>query len=106
MRLYVCGPVSGVPGGNRAAFEEARRVLADAGYRPLVPHDLLPEDAPWHMAMRVCVSAMCSCGGVCVLEGWGGSRGARLEVSIARQLKMPVNDLRGWLYGMEAEDAG
>lgn len=99
MRIYVAGPVTGIEENNRPAFERARVMLADAGFSVLVPHDLVRGGETWRQCMRVCLSAMLACDGVCALEGWQASKGAKLELKVARSVGMPVNDLETWTVG-------
>lgn len=46
--------------------------------------------AHWCKCMRRDISALMTCDGVATLHGWWNSRGARLEVDIAKRLSMPV----------------
>ena len=94
--LYVIGPVTGKPDRNRAAFEEARGKLEAAGYKVTIPHDFIPEDALWGMAMRASLARILKrkLFGVATLAGWRESEGARLEEKVARAtdvLVMPVD---------------
>ena len=95
MRLYVIGPVTGIEDDNRPAFEEAAEALADAGYDPLIPHWFVPEGAPWDKAMRRSIETMLKCDGVAALEGFGASRGARIEADLAASLDIPVKTVAG-----------
>lgn len=87
-RLYLCGPVTGVPDLNRPAFDEAAETLREAGYAVLVPHDAVPAHARWQDAMRICIAAMLGCDGVALIDGWERSRGAAVEIDIARKVGM------------------
>lgn len=96
--LYVSGPVTGRPDGNRPAFEEAAHALRAAGYRTRIPHDDVAEGTAWIPAMRTClVSMLAQADGVALLSGWEASRGARLEALVARSLGMPVKDAGDWI---------
>lgn len=95
-KLYVIGPVTGVAGGNRESFEIARTALADSGFRVLIPHDFVPPDAPWELAMRRSIQVMLGCEAVAEMPGVGESKGANLESKIARALGIPVRTVREW----------
>lgn len=96
--LYVSGPVSGRPDGNRPAFDQAASALRAAGYRARVPHDDVAAGTAWIPAMRTClVSMLAQADGVALLDGWEASRGARLEVFVARALGMPVKGAGDWI---------
>ena len=98
MRLYVSGPVTGVEGRNRAAFEAAARELSSRlRYAVEIPHDTVPSDADWIEAMRVSLRAMLGCDGVAMLPGWQRSAGARLEQSVAVAVGMECHTVAGWL---------
>jgi nucleoside 2-deoxyribosyltransferase len=98
MRVYVSGPISGMPDGNRAAFREAERVLREAGYEVFNPHALrLPVDVDWYEAMRQCVGELVKCGGVALLADWDRSEGAMLEQWIASALNIPCRGVGEWV---------
>ena len=103
MRLFVSGPVTGVPYGNRRAFEDARTALEDIGYRVVLPHDVVRDPGcPWRDAMRRTIAAMCLCDAVVTLEGWELSKGASLEVKLARALGIPVDSCEKVVRGARA----
>ena len=97
MRLYVIGPVTGMPDDNREAFVGAVRDLWNAGYKADFPHLHVPSDAEWHDAMKISVAHMMQADGVAMLDGWRDSKGARLEYRIARELDMPAYHVGHWL---------
>lgn len=96
MRLYLSGPVSNMPDLNRAAFAEAQAALEAAGYEVINPLNLSGA-TDWHDCMRDDIKALMDCGGVAVLDGWERSRGAKIEVSLATRLDMPVQNWRQWV---------
>lgn len=90
-RVYISGPITGMPDLNRAAFAETQAKLESLGYSVFNPLDkALPDSADWNAHMRADIVALMGCSQVAVLPGWRDSRGARLEVSIAHALGMPV----------------
>jgi nucleoside 2-deoxyribosyltransferase len=98
MKVYISGPISGMPDGNRAAFREAERVLREAGYEVFNPHALrLPIDVDWHEAMRQCVGELVQCKGVALLADWDSSEGAMLEQWIANALMIPCRGVGEWV---------
>ena len=97
MRVYVSGPVTGMPGLNRRAFERAAVQLEAAGHTPLVPHWFVPSDAGWQDAMRRSIETLVKCDGVALLPGWQDSKGAVIEFSLARDLGIPVRELVCWM---------
>lgn len=101
MRLYVIGPVTGREGDNREAFEEARRELEAAGFKAVIPHDVVDAGGDWQLAMRQSIREMLRVragrpvhDGVAELPGLFGSRGA-LRARRLRPAGHPAQDRRG-----------
>lgn len=105
MRVYVIGPVTGMPGLNREAFEDARDKLMALGFEADIPHDFVPAGASWEQAMRLSLWHLATSdgsggpayGGVARLEGWQESRGAALESACAVAFGIRAMDLADWL---------
>lgn len=97
MKLYIAGPVTGIPNDNKDAFTSALRRLIVAGYCPSVPHLVVPSGASWEEAMKLSVALMMQADGVALLNGWQTSRGARIEYDLARDLGMPAYGVEHWL---------
>lgn len=98
MRLYVAGPMSGLPEYNYPAFHEAARKLRAAGYEVLNPADTgRPLGDPWQAFMRDAISLLIECDAVALLDGWQNSRGARVESNLARNLSMTRWPVDRWL---------
>ena len=103
MRLYVIGPVTGREGDNREAFEEARRELEAAGFKAVIPHDVVDAGDDWQLAMRQSIREMLRVragrpvyDGVAELPGLFGSRGARCERGVCGQLGIPHKTVGEW----------
>jgi hypothetical protein len=93
--VYLSGPISGMPDGNRLAFARAAVMLNEAGFFVKNPHDLFNEPAPteqgamrayWQRAMRADIRALVDCDRIAMLPGWEKSEGAVLEHMIAAKL--------------------
>lgn len=97
--IYIAGPVTGHEDDNRPAFEEARErlIAAGAGEEVLIPHEVVPEGTPWEEAMRLCVRVLTQACELICLPGSQDSRGAKLEMKIARALSIPVYSLEQYL---------
>lgn len=106
-RLYVSGPMSGIPQFNFPAFHAASDRLRGMGYDVISPADLDGEDTAWimrsedgilppgkrwtdYLARDVALVAGPEVEAVVVLDGWSGSSGANLEVAVARALRKPI----------------
>lgn len=98
MKVYISGPITGRENNNAAAFALAEAQLRRNGHDPVNPHVIAPESEgmEWSDYMRADIRALCRCSAVATLDGWEDSRGARLEVDIARQLGMDVQPIAWW----------
>ena len=97
MKIYISGPISGMPDLNKPAFMAAEEALRAAGFDVVNPvNNGLPDSAEWHEHMRADIKMLMDCDGVAMLEGWMRSRGAKLEREIAMQLGMTVKWLPEW----------
>jgi hypothetical protein len=71
--------------------------LYDAGYYPVNPASCIPANTDWFQAMREAIALMLRCDGIALLPDWRQSRGAKIEVRLARELGMDVRLLDGWI---------
>lgn len=98
MKIYISGPMSGLPDLNFPAFHAAAELLRGAGYDVVNPAELNPDPGKtWRECMSVDIKALCDCDAVAVLPGWDKSRGAMLELDIARRLEMQIGTVGEWL---------
>lgn len=94
-RLYVSGPMSGVKDKNFPSFMKAAIKLRAFGHRVINPAELdigEPENT-WERCLQRDIRELMKCNGVATLKGWKKSRGALLEVYIAKALKWPVHSV-------------
>lgn len=101
MRIYIAGPMSGLPEFNYPAFAAAAAALRMAGYEVASPHevdvsDVSEADRTWTLYMRRCIPMLLSCDAVALLPGWIRSRGAMLEFRIAVALGMECRSVEKW----------
>src|SRR4051812_29448057 len=88
-RLYPPGPVSGLPEVNYpAVFAESDR-LSRPGFVVENPATN-PKCDSWAGYMRLSLAQLLTCDAVALLPDWMQSRGAVLEVQVAKALGMPV----------------
>jgi len=99
MRLYIAGPMTGLPEFNYPAFFRAADRLRDVGHDPINPARADGREGckTWLDYMRAALLDLAVCDGIALLDGWGESRGAALEAHIARSLDLPVKPWRDWL---------
>lgn len=115
--IYISGPMSGHPGLNEPAFRAAEQTIWASGAEPLTPHDIMPHTHPGTCPpiysdghpgdhdsgchLRGDLAAMLDeATSLYVLPGWSRSRGAQIEVLIARLLRIPID------YHPDAERGG
>ena len=90
-RVYISGPMSGLPDFNRPAFFRAAGELRFQGHKVVNPAELdVPDDTPWPLLMRASLRGLLECDTIHMLPGWYRSRGAQLEHAIAIALGMTV----------------
>jgi hypothetical protein len=101
-RIYLAGPMSGVPYFNFPEFDRTRDFLKD-GWKVVSPADIdrdygfdprhMPEDSDWHKIppaagtrseiIRRDIDALLSCHAIYMMPGWRDSKGARAEFNLA-----------------------
>lgn len=121
MRLYLAGPMTGIPQFNLPAFDEAasnlRIVLGGDGVDVVSPAEIddpatraaslassdgllvdgLLNDETWGDFLSRDVKLVADeVDAIMVLPGWEKSKGARLEVFVARSVGKPVYDYDRW----------
>lgn len=96
MRVYVIGAVTGIADDNRPLFEEWRTLLeGNFNCKAEIPHDTIPAGTPWRDAMRQSIKRMMEADFVAAIEGWRESKGATIELNLARELGIPTIELGG-----------
>ena len=86
IKLYLAGPMSGLPDNNYPAFATETIRLRGLGYEVVSPAEINPEGGTWHECMRRDMEQMARCDEVATLPGWDKSQGATLEVYVADRL--------------------
>lgn len=93
IKVYISGPMTGVPGHNFPAFAEARKQLRAEGFTVLCPAEAGEVDGwTWEQYLKRDLAMVLDADAVVALPGWENSRGARLEVHVAGELSLPVVD--------------
>ena len=104
MRIYICGPITGMPDHNRQAFNEAANRLNSADtVRAVNPHTICaditaefrgtPEEL-WQACMKKDIAELLTCDAVALLPGFSNSRGAMIECSIAENIGIQVYNIQ------------
>lgn len=85
MKIYIAGPMSGLPEFNRPAFFKAAAEISACGHCVLNPA-ILPDGLTQHECMDICQAMVRGADAIFVLSGWETSRGAVAEICQARKL--------------------
>lgn len=102
MRVYIAGPIAGMPNGNEQAFNLRAGELLNAGHEPVNPWDIEPdhtgpclgEPVPYSSIhgygcfLRADIEVLMYCDAITLLPGWQDSRGASTEERVARALSL------------------
>lgn len=91
MKVYISGPMTGLPDLNFPAFHDASRRLRDRGHAVANPAEIsLQVSGDWHDYLRADIKALCDCEAIALLPGWEKSAGAHLELHVAHRLGLAV----------------
>lgn len=92
-RIYIAGPMSGLPDFNYPAFHAAAAVLRGQGHHVENPAENPPPACgTWQGYMRMSLRQIAACDCLYMLPGWRSSRGARIEHGLALDLGLDVQD--------------
>lgn len=110
MKIYIAGPMTGIKDWNFPAFFAAEETLKRLGHEPINPaHNdgdtvekaLLSAGSPdkpnftWASYMQRDLPHVLGCDALCLLPGWQDSKGAQLEVTVAKAIGLPLLILDG-----------
>lgn len=92
-RIYIAGPMTGLPDLNYPAFHAEAARLRGLGHHVENPaENPAPACGSWQAYMRMAISQLITCDSLVLLPGWQGSKGAMLEACIATELGMSVEE--------------
>lgn len=91
MRIYIAGPMTGLPDFNYPAFHAAAAAIAAQGDEALNPAENFGGDQsrPYADYIRRDLQMLLDADAVYFLPGWERSRGARMEWHVAEALGLP-----------------
>lgn len=101
-RIYIAGPMYGLPERNYPAFNEAELqwqarnwVVENPVNNGKPPPFIVTEDDQIAWYMRQSMVQILRCDAMCLLPGWENSRGAKFEREMAVMLRLPQYNLDG-----------
>ncbi len=93
-RIYLAGPMTGLPDFNYPAFHAEAARLRALGYHVENPaENPEPTDGGpplWLAYMRMAITQLLTCDAIAMLDGWQESRGACVERTLAGGLGLEV----------------
>lgn len=98
-RVYVSGPMTGLPDFNFPAFDAAALGLRAIGVGVENPAELKldPQAASRHEYLRADLNALAGCDAMALLPGWERSPGSRLEIENALAMGLVIAPLGAFL---------
>ena len=93
MKVYIAGPMTGLPHFNRPAFNQAALNLSFDKHVPLNPA-ILPDGLTEADYMAVGITMLQRADAIFLLTGWQFSAGARAEHALALKLGLEVIEQR------------
>jgi hypothetical protein len=90
-RIYLSGPMTGMPDHNFPAFNAETARLRQIGFDVVNPVELNPDpDSTWQECLRRDLAALLTCDAVALMPGWQRSQGAHLEIHVAHRVGMDI----------------
>jgi len=90
-KVYISGKITGIESDAEIMFSKAEEILKKDYQAVINPMKLNHEhDKSWESYMRVCIKALCDCDVVFALTNHLDSRGARVELEIAKYLGLEI----------------
>lgn len=98
-KLYLSGPMTGLPEFNYPAFRQAAKTLREKDFDVFDPSEMFGGDPTRERFeyMREDIKALLECDLVVLLPGWENSEGAKLEVEVAKQCNIPIKNIGDFL---------
>lgn len=92
MRIYVSGPMTGLPEKNYPAFKIATANLRADGHEVYCPSEYKNDDRTFNLreAFTEYSAFICTADAVYMLRGWERSLGARAEHALATALGLDI----------------
>lgn len=90
-KIYISGKITGIEAQAPALFSMAENQLKQEGYEVVNPMLLSHNhDKSWESYMKEDIKAMLDCDSIYMLKNWAHSKGASVELSIARSLGLKI----------------
>lgn len=90
MKIYIAGPMTGIPKFNRPAFHFEAMRLSSEGHVVLNPATL-PDGLSQPEYMDICLAMLRCADAIHMLHGWKESEGAVAEHAMAKKLGIKIS---------------
>ena len=94
MKIYISGRISGLTSNEyENSFFSAQFQLIKMGYQYIINPLFITRkiDKTNYSALMVCcIRHLFDCNAIYMIDGWGNSRGARIEHNIAKEMGMKI----------------
>ena len=93
MKIYISGKITGYELSDaKQKFKESETYLLSHGFTPINPFDLseFHPDKTWKDYMIEDIKGLFDCDGIFMQADWQGSKGARVEHAIAKELGLVI----------------
>ena len=106
MRLYLAGPMTGLPDNNYPEFFLKAKALEEVGYQVSNPATIddvhekevkgecvycrTERDHPWEWYVLRGLAMLSACDAIALLPAWNRSAGTRVEVEFAKGMQIPI----------------
>lgn len=97
MKMYLAGPMSGIPEYNFPKFDKAIDQLVDVKLEVVSPHSIdhgeTPENRgklPYETYIRAGLKLLLECDGIIMMDGWELSKGCMTELYVASACGMRI----------------
>lgn len=95
-KIYIAGPMTGLPDNNYPTFHAAATLLRAQGHMVANPaENEAPSCGTWLGYMRLALAQLIQCDAVHLLPGWSRSRGAMVEFTLAKGMGLEVQTAEG-----------
>jgi hypothetical protein len=82
--VYVSGPMTGYADHNYPAFNAVTAILRNAGLVVVNPAEINAPGVPYALCLRKDLRQLLDCENIVLLAGWSQSRGANMELAVAK----------------------
>lgn len=92
MKVFITGPMTGLPDYNRDSFDNAAKTIEALGHTPLNPYrqELVDAGKTWGECVLSSLLQLLQADAILALEGAENSTGSTIEQVFAARMKIPT----------------